>query len=51
MTHVKDIKNTVELQPPGSNRLFIVLRVIASGDRVPFTPFDGILLDLSNGPS
>ena len=50
MTHIKNVKNPAELQLPGSNRLFIFLRVIASGNRIPFTPLDGILLDLGDSP-
>ena len=50
ITHVKDMKDPIEFQLPGGNRLLIVLGVIASGDRVPFTPFDGILLDLCDSP-
>ena len=44
------MKDPIDPQPSGSNRLFIVLRVIASGDRVPFTPLDGILLNLGDSP-
>jgi len=46
-THVKDMKNPVEVRPPVDDRLFIVLRVITSGDRVPFTPLDDVPLDLA----
>ena len=44
------MKNLVEVQPPGSNRLFIVLRVITSRDRVPSTPLDDVSLDLVHSP-
>ena len=37
-THVKDLKNLVEVQPPGGNLLSVVLRVEPSGDCIPFTP-------------
>jgi len=49
-THVKDAKNPVEVRPPVDNRLFIVLRVITSGDRIPFTPLDDVSLDLVRSP-
>jgi len=39
-THVKGLKNLVEVQPPDRDRLFVVLRVEVSGDHVPFTPLD-----------
>jgi len=42
--------NFVEVQPPGSGRLFVVLRVITSGDRIPFTPLDYVPLDLVHSP-
>ena len=37
-TYVEDLKDLVEVQPPGGHRLFVVLRVEASRDRIPFTP-------------
>ena len=37
-THVKDLENPVEVQPPGGDRLFVVPRVEPSGDCTPFTP-------------
>ena len=45
-THVKNVKNTVKLQPPGSDCLFIILRVVMSRDRVPFTSLNNVPLDL-----
>jgi len=45
-THVKDMKNPVEVRPPTDDRFFIVLRVITSGDHIPFTPLDDVPLDL-----
>ena len=42
--------NFIEVQPPGSGRLFVVLRVITSGDRIPFTPLDYVPLDLVHSP-
>ena len=44
------MENLVEVQPPGSNRLFVVLGVIPSGDRIPFTPFDNVHSDLVHSP-
>jgi len=45
------MKNPVEVQPPGGNRVFIVLRVIAPRDRTPFIPpLDDVPLDLGHGP-
>lgn len=44
------MKNPVEVQPPGSDRVFIVLCVIASGNRTPFTPLDDMSPDLVHSP-
>ena len=44
------MKDPIEVQPPSSNRFFIVLCMIASRDRIPFTPFDDVPLDLGRGP-
>jgi len=49
-THVKDMKNSVEVQLPGDDRLFIVLRVVTSRDRVPFVSLDDMSLDLVFNP-
>ena len=40
----------IEVQPPDSNRVFVVLRAIASRDHIPFTPLDNVSLDLGRGP-
>ena len=37
-THVKDLENPVEVQPPGGDLLSVVLRVESWGDSTPFTP-------------
>ena len=37
-THVNDLKNLVEVQLPGGDRLLVVLRVETPRDSVPFTP-------------
>jgi len=44
------MKNPVEVQPPGGDRFFIVLRVITSRDRIPFPPLDDVPLDLFHSP-
>jgi len=49
-THVKDAKNPVEVQPPGGNRLFIVLRMITPKDRILFTSLGDIPLDPVRSP-
>ena len=48
--HVKDAKNPVEVQSPGSDRFFIVLRVVTSRDHIPFTPLDDVPLDIIRSP-
>ena len=50
-THIEDEKDPVEVQPPGCDRLFIVLRVEKSRDRISFAPLDDIPLDLSHSPA
>ena len=49
-THVKDMKDPVEIQPPGRDRLFIVLRMKHPGGRISSTPLDDVLLDLGHSP-
>ena len=49
-THVGDPKNLVETQPPGADRLLVVLRVESSGDPAPFVPLDELSLDIRHGP-
>ena len=44
------MKNPVEVQLPGGDRLFIVLRVVTSRDRVPFASLDDVSLDLISNP-
>ena len=48
--HVKDAKDPVEVQPPGGNRLLIVLRMITPKDRILFTSLGYIPLDLVRSP-
>ena len=50
-THVKDTTNFVELQPPGSNRIAVVLRMEGSRERIPFASFDYVTLDPSHDPA
>ena len=45
------MKDPVEVQPPGCNSLFVVLRMEHPGDPVSFTQLDGVLLDLGHGPA
>jgi len=45
-THVEDTKNPLEVQFPGRDRLFIVIRVIKSRDRVPSAPLGDLPLNL-----
>ena len=50
-THLKDMKDSIEIRPPGSDRGFILLRVENTRDKISFFRFDGALLDLCNGPA
>jgi len=49
-THLEDLKDLVEVQPPGSNHLFVVIPVEKSRDRIPFTPLDELLVNIYHGP-
>ena len=42
------MKNPIELLPPGGNRIFVVLRMEDSRDRVPFTLLNDLPLDLGH---
>jgi hypothetical protein len=50
-THVKDLKNLVEVRSPGRDRLSILLRAETSKDHIPFTPLDELLLNICHGPA
>jgi len=50
-THVKDLKNILEAQPPRSDRLFIFLRVGTPTDRVPSTPLCELTPNICYGPA
>lgn len=45
------MKDSVELQPPGGDRILVGLRVEESRDSVPFTPLDDLPLDLGHSPA
>ena len=47
-THVKDTKDPVQVQFPGSDRLVVVLLVEALRNRISFIPLDDVLLDLGH---
>ena len=49
-THVKDTKNLVEVQPPGGDRLFVVLRVVTPRDRITFVSLDDVPPDFVCNP-
>jgi hypothetical protein len=50
-TYVQGLKNVFEVQPPGGNRLFIILHVALLRDRIPFTPLDQLPPDICHCPA
>jgi hypothetical protein len=50
-THGEDLKDIVEVQLPGGDRLFVVLHVEVSRDYIPFTPLDELLVNVCHGPT
>ena len=50
-THIKHLKDILEVQPPAGDRLFIFLRVEMPTDHVPFTPLAELPLDIRYGPA
>jgi hypothetical protein len=50
-THAKDLKNPIEVQPPGGNHLLVVLRVKSSRYHTPFAPLDQLPLDICHRPA
>ena len=44
------MKDPIEIQPPGCDRLFVVLSVEHSGGPISFTLLDDVALDLGHGP-
>ena len=49
--HFKDVKDPIEIRPPGSNRGFILFRGKDARDRFWFFLFGGGPLDLCHGPA
>jgi len=49
-THVEDMKDPVEVQPPGRNLFLVVLCVEVSGNRISFALLGDPRLDLRNSP-
>jgi hypothetical protein len=50
-TYVQDLKDILEIQPPGGDRLLIFLRVETPKGHIPFTPLDQLLLDIFHCPA
>ena len=50
-THLKNMKDSIEIRPPGSNRGFVLLRVENTRDRISSVWFDGAPLNLRHGPA
>jgi len=50
-THVKDMKNPLQIQLPGSNLFIVAHSAEISKDRISFTPFDDVPLDLIHSPT
>ena len=44
------MENLVQVRPPGGDRLIIALRAQTPRDRVSFTSFSDVPLDLGHGP-
>ena len=49
-THVEDMKDPDEVQPPRGDFLFVVLCVDVSGNHISFSLLDDIPLDLRHSP-
>ena len=49
-THVEDMKDPVEVRPPGRDRLFVILRMEHPRDPISLTPLSDVLLDLGHSP-
>jgi len=50
-THVEDLKNLFEAQPPVGDYFSVFLRVEMPKDRAPFIPLDKLLLNICCGPA
>jgi len=48
-THVEDLKNLLQVHPPGCNLLFVFLRVETPRNRIPSSPLDELVLDICHG--
>ena len=49
-THVEDMKNPVEVQPPGGDLFLVVPRVEEPRGRISFAPLGDVPLDFGRGP-
>ena len=50
-TYVEDVEDSIEVPVPPRNRIFVRLGVETPRDRMSFTLFDDLLLDLGHGPT
>ena len=50
-THIKVLKNLVEVQLPGDDRLPVAPRVETPRDSISFTPLDQLLLNRYHSPT
>ena len=50
-TYLKDMRDSIEIRPPGNNRVFITLRVEKTRDGVSSVRFHNALLDQRHGPA
>ena len=50
-THVEDLKDILQVHPPGGNCLFVFLRVEIPRDRIPSSPLDKPLLNICHNPA
>ena len=49
-TYIEDVKDPVQVQLPGGDCLFVVLRMEKSRDRIPLALFFRLSLNLSHSP-
>lgn len=50
-THIKDIKDPIEVELPGGDPVFVVLRMERAKDTTSFTKLDDAPLDLRHSPA
>ena len=50
-THVEDVKDPVEVLPPGHNHVFVGLRMEDSRNRMSFALVDDLPLNLGHSPA